>query len=129
MRTSTFYIKSSFKSEGAVEKSSVSYATNASARLPLASTVYYKFKTVRIFVFSIFALSIFFTNADLHAQIAIKKVRMGIQSSNIGFLPFHVAYHKGFYREQGIDFLFFGSTDPVAKERLFLERFTCFQQG
>jgi len=28
---------------------------------------------------------------------------MGIQSTNIGFLPFHVAYHKGFYREQGID--------------------------
>jgi hypothetical protein len=26
-------------------------------------------------------------------------------------------------------FLFLGSTDPVAKERLFLERFTCFQQG
>jgi hypothetical protein len=26
-------------------------------------------------------------------------------------------------------FLFPGSTDPVAKERLFLERFTCFQQG
>jgi hypothetical protein len=26
-------------------------------------------------------------------------------------------------------FLFIGSTDPVAKERLFLERFTCFQQG
>jgi len=28
---------------------------------------------------------------------------MGIQSTNIGFLPFHVAYHKDFYREQGID--------------------------
>ena len=32
-----------------------------------------------------------------------KKVRLGIQSNNIGFLPFHLAYHKGFYREQGID--------------------------
>lgn len=28
---------------------------------------------------------------------------MGIQSTNIGFLPFHVAYHRGFYRDQGID--------------------------
>jgi hypothetical protein len=27
------------------------------------------------------------------------------------------------------DFLFLGSTDPVANERLFLERFTSFQQG
>jgi hypothetical protein len=26
-------------------------------------------------------------------------------------------------------FFIYGSTDPVAKERLFLERFTCFQQG
>jgi hypothetical protein len=26
-------------------------------------------------------------------------------------------------------FLFRSSTDPVAKERFFLERFTCFQQG
>jgi NitT/TauT family transport system substrate-binding protein len=39
----------------------------------------------------------------LGAQSPLKKVRMGIQSTNIGFLPFHAAYHKGFYREQGID--------------------------
>jgi hypothetical protein len=32
-------------------------------------------------------------------------------------------------REQAMHFLFHSSTDPVAKERLFLERFTCFQQG
>jgi ABC-type nitrate/sulfonate/bicarbonate transport system substrate-binding protein len=38
-----------------------------------------------------------------HLLAQMKKVRMGIQSVNIGFLPFHVAYHKGFYREQGID--------------------------
>lgn len=37
------------------------------------------------------------------AQTALKKVRMGMQSTNIGFLPFHAASHKGFYREQGID--------------------------
>ncbi|HXV49597.1 MAG TPA: ABC transporter substrate-binding protein [Candidatus Binatia bacterium] len=40
---------------------------------------------------------------NLGAQTAAKKVRLGIQSNNIGFLPFHLAYHKGFYREQGID--------------------------
>ena len=40
---------------------------------------------------------------SLPAQPAAKKVRLGIQSSNIGFLPFHLAYHKGFFREQGID--------------------------
>jgi len=40
---------------------------------------------------------------DATAQPAAKKVRLGIQSNNIGFLPFHLAYHKGYYREQGID--------------------------
>jgi ABC-type nitrate/sulfonate/bicarbonate transport system substrate-binding protein len=40
---------------------------------------------------------------DLAAQPAAKKVRLGIQSNNIGFLPFHLAYHKGYYREQGIE--------------------------
>jgi ABC-type nitrate/sulfonate/bicarbonate transport system substrate-binding protein len=37
------------------------------------------------------------------AQPAARKVRLGIQSNNIGFLPFHLAYHKGYYRDQGID--------------------------
>ena len=54
-------------------------------------------------IFTFLILSIAFSNAQLHAQTHIRKVRMGIQSTNIGFLPFHVAYHKGFYREQGID--------------------------
>ena len=40
---------------------------------------------------------------NLGAQTTAKRVRLGIQSNNIGFLPFHLAYHKGFYREQGID--------------------------
>ena len=44
-----------------------------------------------------------FAPADLSAQSAAKRVRLGIQSNNIGFLPFHLAYHKGYYREQGID--------------------------
>ncbi len=43
------------------------------------------------------------TPGHLGAQSAAKKVRLGIQSNNIGFLPFHLAYHKGYYREQGIE--------------------------
>ena len=58
--------------------------------------------------------SIAFGQAELHAQPALKKVWMGIQSTNIGFLPFHIAYHKGFYREEGIDLeLIFMSTQAV----------------
>jgi NitT/TauT family transport system substrate-binding protein len=59
-------------------------------------------------------LSLVDSGANVFAQDPAKKVRMGIQSTNIGFLPFHVAYHKGFYREQGIDLeMIFMSTQAV----------------
>jgi NitT/TauT family transport system substrate-binding protein len=59
-------------------------------------------------------LLVFVADRDIHAQTAVKKIRMGIQSTNIGFLPFHVAYHKGFYRDQGIDLeTIFMSTQAV----------------
>ena len=62
--------------------------------------------------FLIFAL--FISDGAIHAQTSLRKVRMGIQSTNIGFLPFHVAYHKGFYRDQGIDLeTIFMSTQAV----------------
>jgi NitT/TauT family transport system substrate-binding protein len=57
---------------------------------------------------------VFIPDATIHAQSAARKVRMGIQSTNIGFLPFHAAYHKGFYREQGIELeTIFMSTQAV----------------
>ena len=66
----------------------------------------------RVFWFLIVSIAV----ADAHvvAQAPAKKVRMGIQSTNIGFLPFHTATHKGFYREQGIDLeMIFMSTQAV----------------
>ena len=52
--------------------------------------------------------------SNLSAQATAKKIRLGIQSNNIGFLPFYLAYHKGFYREQGIDLeTIFMSTQAV----------------
>lgn len=64
-------------------------------------------------VLGIAILLIAIPSAELHGQ-SLKKVRMGIQSTNIGFLPFHVAYHKGFYREQGIELeTIFMSTQAV----------------
>ena len=53
--------------------------------------------------FWLLVLFIYAAPDNLPAQPAAKKVRLGIQSNNIGFLPFHLAYHKGFYREQGIE--------------------------
>jgi NitT/TauT family transport system substrate-binding protein len=61
-------------------------------------------------------LIVLITAGDAHvfAQAPAKKVRMGIQSTNIGFLPIHLAYYKGFYREQGIDLeTIFMSTQAV----------------
>jgi ABC-type nitrate/sulfonate/bicarbonate transport system substrate-binding protein len=63
--------------------------------------------------FLIFVL--FISQANGQAQpTPLRKVRMGIQSTNIGFLPFHVAYYKGFYRDEGIDLeTIFMSTQAV----------------
>ncbi|HEX5604887.1 MAG TPA: ABC transporter substrate-binding protein [Candidatus Binatia bacterium] len=67
-----------------------------------------------IWIIGLSLLSIVFGHANLFAQPTLKKVRMGIQSTNIGFLPFHIAFHKGFYREQGIDLeMIFMSTQAV----------------
>jgi NitT/TauT family transport system substrate-binding protein len=37
------------------------------------------------------------------AQTALKKVRMALPSSHIGYLAFYAALEKGFYRQEGID--------------------------
>ncbi len=55
----------------------------------------------RFWLLTVFVLAL---SHDLPAQPALKKVRLGIQSNNIGFLPFYLANHKGYYRDQGIDF-------------------------
>src|SRR5690349_2294891 len=60
------------------------------------------------------ALSIFIPRSGLWSQPSRKKVRRGIQSTNLGCRPFDVAYHKGFYREQGIELeTIFMSTQAV----------------
>lgn len=66
-------------------------------------------------VFRLLLLSVCLAaSRDATAQPAAKKVRLGIQSNNIGFLPFHLAYHKGYYRDQGIDLeTIFMSTQAV----------------
>jgi len=69
---------------------------------------------MKTWIIGLSLLSVVFGHANLYAQPTLKKVRMGIQSTNIGFLPFHIAFHKGFYREQGIDLeMIFMSTQAV----------------
>ena len=38
-----------------------------------------------------------------HAQSSQKTVRIGVSETHVGYLPLQVAYHKGFYKEDGID--------------------------
>lgn len=40
---------------------------------------------------------------QVSAQAPLKKLRLGIAATSVGFLPIYAAYHKGFYREEGID--------------------------
>ena len=37
------------------------------------------------------------------AQSNLKKVRLGVAATSVGFLPIYTAYHRGFYRDEGID--------------------------
>ena len=44
-----------------------------------------------------------FSPTDVFSQAAAKKIRMGIAATSVGFLPIYTAYHRGFYRDEGID--------------------------
>lgn len=41
--------------------------------------------------------------SDVRAELGLKKVRVGVSETHVGYLPLQVAYHKGFYKEEGID--------------------------
>ena len=39
----------------------------------------------------------------LNAQSNPKKVRIGVSETHVGYLPLQVAFHKGYYKDEGID--------------------------
>jgi NitT/TauT family transport system substrate-binding protein len=43
------------------------------------------------------------TSWQAQAQPAAKKIRMGISTTSIVFLPFYAALQKGFYKDEGVD--------------------------
>src|SRR5512145_567411 len=49
---------------------------------------------------SAFLLSV---SSAAQAQPAANKIRMGISTTSIVFLPFYAAQQKGFYKDEGID--------------------------
>src|SRR5262245_41399173 len=42
-------------------------------------------------------------HSDVNAQTNLKKLRLGIAATSVGFLPIYTAYHRGFYKDEGID--------------------------
>ncbi len=42
-------------------------------------------------------------SSDAGAPSNLKKVRLGIAATSVGFLPIYAAYHRGFYRDEGTD--------------------------
>jgi NitT/TauT family transport system substrate-binding protein len=57
---------------------------------------------ILLYLWTLIAAS-FFLSDPLHAQAKLKKVRLGFPTINVAYLPFWAAYHKGFFRHEGID--------------------------
>ena len=55
-----------------------------------------------LFAFWIFA-SAALSHSDVNAQATLKKIRLGIAATSVGFLPIYTAYHRGFYKDEDID--------------------------
>jgi NitT/TauT family transport system substrate-binding protein len=52
---------------------------------------------------SLLIAAIGFSPSGAFSQAVAKKVRMGIAATSVGFLPIYAAYHRGFYKDEGID--------------------------
>jgi NitT/TauT family transport system substrate-binding protein len=73
----------------------------------------YKFKNVEFSVipqnlvkqilFFLGFVALVLTALDVRAQSTLKKVRIGVPETHVGYLPLQVAYHKGFYKDAGIE--------------------------
>src|SRR5437016_14582150 len=50
-----------------------------------------------------FVASIVLFPSHSEAQSALKKVRMGSSSTNVSFLALYTAFHRGFFKDEGID--------------------------
>ena len=61
---------------------------------------------VRKFSYSLLFLAVVATNAlvpDVRSQSSLKKLRLGIAATSVGFLPIYAAHQRGFFRDEGID--------------------------
>jgi NitT/TauT family transport system substrate-binding protein len=49
------------------------------------------------------AIALFAGASTGHGQVNLKKVRIGVSETHVGYLPLQVAYHKGYYKDEGFD--------------------------
>lgn len=56
-----------------------------------------------VFILSLLISVIGLSHTNSPAQSGLKKIRMGIAATSVGFLPIYTAYHRGFYKDEGID--------------------------
>lgn len=59
--------------------------------------------TVRPIVLLLMLVVWSFTVPKAHGQTNLKKVRIGVSETHVGYLPLQVAFHKGFYKDEAID--------------------------
>jgi len=55
-----------------------------------------------LFLSALLAL-VTFAPADSHGQSGLKKIRIASSSTNVSFLAIYTAYHRGFFKDEGID--------------------------
>jgi len=55
------------------------------------------------FLLWISSSAVVLSHSDAIAQATLKKLRLGIAATSVGFLPIYTAYHRGFYKDEGID--------------------------
>ena len=48
-------------------------------------------------------LGLIVADSRVSAQPALKKIRMGSSSTNVSYLALYTAYHRGFFKDEGID--------------------------
>ena len=61
----------------------------------------WRVRLILAFCLSVSAVGL--SRIDAGAQTSLKKLRMGIAATSVGFLPIYAAYHRGFYKDEGID--------------------------
>jgi NitT/TauT family transport system substrate-binding protein len=56
-----------------------------------------------VFAIGLASLPAVRVDSDANAQSSHKKVRIGVSETHVGYLPLQVAYHRGYYKDEGID--------------------------